>query len=90
MFALEAERPVLAGTMLALGFATRTPLLFAAPLFVLELARMSLPDGASLTRPRELWHALDRRRFVRGLALFAMPIAVVVGCDVRLERGALR
>ena len=78
LFALEAERPVLAGTMLALGFATRTPLLFAAPLFVLELARVSLPDGSSLTRPRELWHAIDRLHFVHRLALLYNANHVVV------------
>jgi len=39
LFALEAERPVLAGLALGLGFATRSPLLFAAPLFVLEAWR---------------------------------------------------
>lgn len=43
LFALEAERPVLAGVALGLGFATRTPLLFAAPLFVLEAVRVSRP-----------------------------------------------
>jgi len=41
LFALEAERPWLAGLALGLGFATRTPLLFAAPLFVLEAVRTS-------------------------------------------------
>jgi hypothetical protein len=41
LFALEAERPWLAGLALGLGFATRTPLLFAAPLFVLEALRTS-------------------------------------------------
>jgi len=41
LFALEAERPWLAGLALGLGFATRTPLLFAAPLFVLEAWRTS-------------------------------------------------
>ena len=41
LFALEAERPFLAGLALGLGFATRTPLLFAAPLFVLEALRSS-------------------------------------------------
>ena len=41
LFALEAERPWLAGLALGLGFATRTPLLFAAPLFVLEALRVS-------------------------------------------------
>jgi len=43
LFALEAERPFLAGLALGLGFATRTPLLFAAPLFVLEAVRTSRP-----------------------------------------------
>jgi len=43
LFALEAERPWLAGLALGLGFATRTPLLFAAPLFVLEALRTSRP-----------------------------------------------
>lgn len=47
LFALEAERPWLAGLALGLGFATRTPLLFAAPLFVLEAWRTS---RAHLTR----------------------------------------
>ncbi len=41
LFALEAERPWLAGLALGFGFATRTPLLFAAPLFVLEAWRTS-------------------------------------------------
>src|SRR6187431_3662879 len=43
LFALEAERPWLAGLALGLGFATRTPLLFAAPLFVLEAVRTARP-----------------------------------------------
>lgn len=43
LFALEAESPWLAGIALGLGFATRTPLLFAAPLFVLEAVRTSRP-----------------------------------------------
>lgn len=43
LFALEAESPWLAGLLLGLGFATRTPLLFAAPLFVLEACRTSRP-----------------------------------------------
>ncbi|MEO6598320.1 MAG: hypothetical protein ABIQ16_00500 [Polyangiaceae bacterium] len=46
LFALEAERPWLAGLALGLGFATRTPLLFAAPLFVLEAWRTSRPHLA--------------------------------------------
>jgi len=43
LFALEASEPLLSGLMLGLGFLTRTPLLFAAPLFVLEALRTSRP-----------------------------------------------
>jgi hypothetical protein len=43
LFALEASHPWLAGLALGLGYATRTPLLFAAPLFVLEAWRTSRP-----------------------------------------------
>jgi hypothetical protein len=63
LFALEAERPVLAGIALGLGFATRTPLLFAAPLFVLEAWRTKRCERAQLTR---------------ALLAFAAPIAVVL------------
>lgn len=79
LFALGAERPVLAGLALGLGFATRTPLLFALPLFVSELWRTSVPDDVCvLDTPAEAWRKLDRARFVRGLLLFSAPIAVVV------------
>jgi hypothetical protein len=89
LFALGAERPLLAGTMLALGFATRTPLLFAAPLFVVELVRVCLPGGVSLTKnPRAALLALDRRRFFKAIALFALPVALVVG--LTLVHNALR
>ena len=86
LFALEAERPLLAGTMLALGFATRAPLLFAVPLFVFELARVCLRDGVSFSSER--WgalRALDRARFARGLALFALPIAAVFAATLALN-----
>ena len=41
LFALDAERPVLAGLVLGLAFITRTPLLFAVPLFALEALRVA-------------------------------------------------
>ena len=83
LFALEAERPVLAGTMLALGFATRTPLLFAAPLFVLELARTSCRTARRHAAAGALGRSIVAR-FVRG-CLFAMPIALVVGATFALN-----
>jgi hypothetical protein len=79
LFALDAERPILAGLVLALGFATRTPLLFAMPLFVSELWRRCLPsDFCTLDAPRESLMLLDRRAFARGLGLFLAPIALVL------------
>jgi hypothetical protein len=84
LFALEAERPLLAGTMLGLGFATRTPLLFAAPLFVIELARVCVRDGTPVAR-RAVLASLDSGRFARGLALFALPVAVVLGVTFALN-----
>ena len=61
--ALEAERPWLAGLALGLGFATRTPLLFAAPLFLLESLRVCSADRSKLAR---LWFA------------FSVPVAGVL------------
>jgi hypothetical protein len=79
LFALEAERPWLAGLALGLGFATRTPLLFAAPLFVLEALRTCSGELAFRDRdPKALWASLDRPRFVRALVEFATPVAIVV------------
>jgi hypothetical protein len=76
--ALDAERPLLAGSALALGFATRTPLLFAFPLFFLELLRVRHPAGLSgFSRVSTVWRELDRRGFLRDTALFVAPIAAV-------------
>lgn len=80
LFALDAERPLLAGLMLGLGFATRTPLLFAFPLFVLEAARTSLPGSApcAIRDPLGALRALNWRTFTRRIIPFAFPIALVV------------
>jgi hypothetical protein len=84
--ALEADQPLLAGVLLALAFTARTPLLFAAPLFVLELARRTLPDGfAAPCAPRAFWTALDRRRFASDLAWFVLPIAVALAVTSALN-----
>lgn len=79
LFALEAERPWLAGLAMGLGFATRTPLLFAAPLFVLEALRSASAEDAFQRRDlKAIWASLDRPRFVRTLLSFATPVALVV------------
>jgi hypothetical protein len=76
--AIDAERPLLAGTALALGFATRTPLLFAFPLFFLELFRVRHPSGLNaLSNVRTAFRELDRRGYLRDTLLFVAPVAAV-------------
>jgi len=81
LFALDAERPLLAGLVLGLGFATRTPLIFAFPLFVLEAARKSQRADAPcvLDAPLASLRAIEPRRLAKSLGLFALPIAAVGG-----------
>jgi len=75
LFALGAERPLLAGACLGLGFATRTPLLLAAPLFVLEALRATrLPSPAG----PGLWQRFDVGRLTKMLVSFLLPLGAVV------------
>jgi hypothetical protein len=62
---LDAAHPVAAGLALALGFATRTPLGFALPFFLIEAHRAASKTDA----PRAL---------LGHLALFAAPAAAVL------------
>jgi hypothetical protein len=79
LFALDAERPLLAGLMLGLGFATRTPLLFAFPLFVIEAAKSSQREDAPcvLNDPLGSLRAIRPWPFARLLLSFALPVALV-------------
>ncbi|WP_437641305.1 hypothetical protein [Sorangium sp. So ce854] len=61
--ALDAAHPLAAGLALGLAFATRTPLGFAAPLFLYEALRAFRSDP---------------RAVLRRLALFAAPAALVL------------
>jgi hypothetical protein len=72
LFALGAERPWLAGTVLGLGVLTRTPLLFAAPLFLMESIRVSLDPSTE----GPWWSRVDRRRLLGLWGRFLAPIAV--------------
>ena len=69
LFALDAAHPILAGVALGLGFWTRAPLLYAAPLFVFEAWRASSRRG-------------DGGRVAQDLALrlaaFGAPIALAL------------
>jgi hypothetical protein len=69
---IEAARPALAGLCLGLGYATRTPMAFMFPLFVMELVRST--GGWQALRERR---ALAPGTIARALR-FAAPAAVVV------------
>lgn len=66
---IDGERPLLAGLALGLGYWTRSPLLFAAPLFVIEAARAASRRGT----PAQAAAGLARR-----LALFALPLGALL------------
>jgi hypothetical protein len=76
---LDAAHPLAAGLCLGLGFATRTPLGFAFPLFVYEAYRAAAaadaPPEASVA-PR-LGRA-DLRVFLDRLAIFSVPASLVL------------
>lgn len=93
--ALDAERPVLAGLLLGLGFLTRTPLVFAAPLFIAEAVRVCTPASVPSPAGRGClaalgaqWRALDRRRCAGLLGAFLAPCAGLVA--LALAYNALR
>jgi hypothetical protein len=74
LFALDAERPVLAGLMLVLAFATRGPsVALGAAFFAFEALRVSRRPGIA-----SFWQGLDRRALLRRLALFTVPIVPVL------------
>ncbi len=75
LFALGAERPLLAGLCLALGVATRSQLLFALPLFLLEAfraTRLARPTGPGW------FHRYDVPRLLRSISWFALPLVAVL------------
>lgn len=71
----NATHPILAGLALGLGFATRTPLGFAFPLFIWEAFQASRRYSAE----RFTWDDLDARALTKRLVLFALPAALVLG-----------
>ncbi len=87
LFALDAERPVLAGAMLGLVFATRVTSILAVPLFALEAIRVSCPDGIPpdgtlVERARATLARLDKRALLVRYAQFSVPILVVLALCV--------
>ncbi len=87
--ALDAERPWLAGLMLGLGFWSRAPVLFAAPLFIIESLRVCgmplAPAGPAISRWRQRLLALkqvDMGRLAKRNAAFALPVALCFGLSL--------
>lgn len=84
LFAIDAERPLLAGLMIGFGFMTRSPLLFAVPLFAFEAARVSLREleGDAPRSPKEqlvsFWRRLHKGKVLKLYAAFSVPILVVI------------
>jgi hypothetical protein len=81
LFALDAERPLLAGTMMGLAYLTRATPLMAAPLFALEALRVSAPTGLAAGGPwwdriRKTAPQIDLRALTRRCVLFAIPVLV--------------
>lgn len=79
LFALDAERPVLAGAMLACAWMTRPTMLPLGLLFALEAARVSCRDGFAegptfVARVRGSLARIDYTALARRYALFAAPL----------------
>jgi hypothetical protein len=77
--AIEAKHPLWAGTMIGLGFLTRTPLIFAVGLFAVEAVRVSLASSVEIRSVRDFWRALALPRVLRYYALFSVPILCTIG-----------
>jgi len=85
LFALDAERPLLAGAMLGCAFLSRPTMILAAPLFALEALRVASaefpPRGTSWVQFRSAWRGLDRAHVAKSYAAFALPILLVFGAS---------
>ena len=84
LWALDAERPLLAGAMLGCAYMSRPEILGMAPLFALEALRVSSRSGfpvrasadGSLTRALS---EIELPALARRCAIFAAPILVAFG-----------
>lgn len=85
LFALDAERPALAGAMLGATFLSRPTMLLSAPFFALEAlrsARRGTPLASApaqgpaslLGRARAEWRELDHRKLATSYLAFALPL----------------
>jgi hypothetical protein len=83
LFALDAESPVLAGTMVAFAYLSRPPAVWMALLFALEAARVSMAGGLPLdgSLGRRIVRAIERldaSALVRKYVAFSIPIVAAL------------
>ncbi|MDP9000047.1 MAG: hypothetical protein M3O46_08050 [Myxococcota bacterium] len=81
LFALDAERPLLAGVMMGCAWLTRPTMLATTLIFALEALRMStrggLPaDGPWRQRILKTLARIDARSLAKRYLLFAVPVAI--------------
>ena len=86
LFAIDAEKPLLAGSFLACAFATRPHMLLAGALFALEAIRVHTKDGLPTEgtleeRARKVVERLDKAAFARDAILFAVPLVLVFAIE---------
>src|SRR5579872_1058847 len=84
LFALDAERPLLAGVMVACAYLTRPPILLASVFFALEALRVARrsgehqgaegDDAGLVARTVRMAREVDPRAFATRCGLFAAPI----------------
>jgi hypothetical protein len=85
--AVDARHPLLAGLFLGLAFACRPPMLLAFPFLLYELLRAS---GADRDQPLLRWigaaiREIGPAKLLRSLALFGVPVAIVIGALMLLN-----
>ena len=93
MFAADARRPILAGTMLGFLFMTRPTTLLAAVFFGVEALRYARKsDAPEIDSELDIWtyavrwvKGVDWKIAIRKIALFSVPILVVGGITMALN-----
>jgi len=90
LFALDAEYPLLSGTMIACAYMSRPPMLLAAPFFALEAWRacsraLPSPGSGPSERIRAVWRGLDRLALVKCYAAFSFPILLAFAANSLLN-----
>jgi hypothetical protein len=83
LFALDAERPFLAGLAIACAWTSRPAMSAMATLFIFEAIRVACKDGLATEgslqdRIEETWRRVDKKIFARMCVMFGIPILISV------------